>query len=317
MSFYVFSKKDNGFEQVVLKNKDSGTEAVILPHHGASLHAFSINTGSGFLNCIDNYTDAQNLETELKSSYKSSKLSPFVCRIPGGTYYYLGERFEFKNKFPDGSAIHGLLFDKPFEIIKKSSGDEQASVILNYNYEKDDYGYPFNYSCNITYTLLPSDTLKIETRVFNPGNTTLPIADGWHPYFKLGGKVDEWRLQFRSRLMLEFDEKLIPTGKLMPYDRFNKESSLQNVELDNCFLLEMDQNSAACTLLNPVNKVSVSLFPSESYPYLQIYTPDHRKSIAIENLSSPPDSFNNKIGLVLLAPGDTKNFTISYKLNTG
>jgi aldose 1-epimerase len=52
----------------------------------------------------------------------------------------------------------------------------------------------------------------------------------------------------------------------------------------------------------------------KNYPYLQVYTPDHRRSIAIENLSSPPDSFNNLMGLITLGPEDSATFHLQYKL---
>jgi aldose 1-epimerase len=46
---------------------------------------------------------------------------------------------------------------------------------------------------------------------------------------------------------------------------------------------------------------------------MQFYTPDDRKKIAIENLSSAPDAFNNKMGLHVLEPQDTINFSTSYQ----
>jgi aldose 1-epimerase len=58
----------------------------------------------------------------------------------------------------------------------------------------------------------------------------------------------------------------------------------------------------------------VQFFPSDSYPYLQIYTPPHRKSIAIENVSGPPDAFNNGMGFVTLEPGQSALFTTTYKV---
>jgi aldose 1-epimerase len=46
---------------------------------------------------------------------------------------------------------------------------------------------------------------------------------------------------------------------------------------------------------------------------LQVFIPDHRQSIAIENLSSAPDSFNNKMGLVILPPGQSRSFKVFYR----
>jgi aldose 1-epimerase len=66
-------------------------------------------------------------------------------------------------------------------------------------------------------------------------------------------------------------------------------------------------------LYNPGNGIYVSIFTNSKYPYLQLYTPPHRKSIAIENLSAPPDCFNNGIGLQLLGPSKSQTFTVWYQ----
>ena len=52
-----------------------------------------------------------------------------------------------------------------------------------------------------------------------------------------------------------------------------------------------------------------------SYPYLQIYTPPGRDSIAVENLSGAPDCFNNKMGLHLLQPAHSQIFTVRYTVS--
>ena len=69
-------------------------------------------------------------------------------------------------------------------------------------------------------------------------------------------------------------------------------------------------------VIAPEKKVQIEFHPEESYPYLQIYTPEHRKSIAIENLSGAPDAFNNGMGLKVLQPGELATFTTKYITRT-
>jgi aldose 1-epimerase len=153
--------------------------------------------------------------------------------------------------------------------------------------------------------------------VTNLGKTVIPIADGWHPYFQLGGKIDDWRLQFYSEAMLEFDAKLIPTGKLLQYNAFETPRLIGDTFLDNCFSLKPDLVSPACEIYHPATGLTVAFFPDASYPYLQIYTPPARTSIAVENLSGAPDCFNNRMGLILLPPGHSQIFTVRYKVSFG
>ncbi|MBP7939993.1 MAG: hypothetical protein KAZ20_02525, partial [Sediminibacterium sp.] len=55
--------------------------------------------------------------------------------------------------------------------------------------------------------------------------------------------------------------------------------------------------------------------PIHNYPYLQLYTPVDRQSIAIENLSGAPNCFNNKMGLQLVEPQEQIYFETSYQFN--
>ena len=148
----------------------------------------------------------------------------------------------------------------------------------------------------------------------NTGTQTLPIADGWHPYFTLGGKADDWELYFTADKMVEFNDKLIPTGNLLPNRHFTKPQTINATFLDNCFQLTAFDSKPSCTLRNPGNGLQLLLFPEKHYPYLQVYTPPHRNSIAIENLSAAPDCFNNGIGLISLAPGHSQTFVLGYQV---
>ena len=317
MNFSIRHFTEKGLEQVVLKEEASGTEIAILHSHGASLHAFRVRSGKdqSLFNVIDNYADLEQLEREMGQSFKSPKLSPFPCRIAGGKYSYDEQDYEFTNKFAGGTAIHGLLYNRPFVLMDERVDEHSADVSMEYRYEREDKGYPYDYSCNVRYILHAGNLLEVVTIVTNQDQTAIPIADGWHPYFQLGGKVDEWEMQFQASAIVEFDEHLVPTGHLLQYSEFETPRLIGDIFLDNCFVLKPEIVSPSCEIYNPANGLKVSFLPERGYPYLQIYTPPSRKSIAVENLSSAPDSFNNKMGLILLPPGHSQIFTVRYKVD--
>jgi len=314
MPFTIAHRIENDLPLIVLLDQETGSEVSVIPTCGALLHSFTLQTPAGSFNIVDNYKSLDELKTKLTDSHKSTKLSPFVCRIKDAKYHFDNKEYEFQNKFPDGSAIHGLLVKKSFEVIEEVATDVSASVTMKYNYKKDDAGYPFDYRCTVKYQLKKNRILTVETTVMNTGRNAMPIADGWHPYFTLNGKTDDWELFFQSGQMLEFDEKLIPTGKLIHNKKFNKPEKIGDTFLDNCFLLDPFNGRAACSLKNTNNGWELLFFPGDQYPYLQIYTPPHRKNIAIENLSGAPDCFNNGMGLIVLEPGQSQAFTLSYQL---
>jgi aldose 1-epimerase len=156
--------------------------------------------------------------------------------------------------------------------------------------------------------------LEITTTITNQHTATIPMMDGWHPYFSTGTPVDQLELQFYSKEIVEFDEKLIPTGKVLPYTDFRQAKSMEGVELDNSFLLDFDEPSPLCTLHDPVKDITIEFYPDKSYPILQIYTPPHRKSMAVENLTGAPNAFNNGIGLVHIPAGQSAHFTTTIKI---
>lgn len=315
MYFGVSSQEKNGFFKVILEDRTAGSKVVIHPEHGALLHAFEIQTDEGPLNIIDNYPTPESLTADLTRSFKSCKLSPFACRIPGGRYTHENHSYQLQNLSADGSSVHGLLYNRAFKVVDEFYDENLASVQLKYNYRKEDGGYPFYYRCEVTYTLLPGNLLQVKTTIINLSDTAIPLADGWHPYFKLGGTTDDWTLQFNASSMLEFNEDLVPTGSVITNLDYLEEKSLEGASLDNCFILDTDGSGVACILSNPVKKISISFFPDETYPYLQIYIPPGKTSIAIENLSGVPNCFNNNIGLLQLQPGHSKTFTVQYKTN--
>jgi len=315
MSFSIRHTKESDLDLVNIKDENNGTEISLLPGFGATLHAFSVRGRDGpEVNIIDSYRDLAEVETEMDRSFKGPKLSPFPCRIPGGKYRFDNKEYRFRHLFPDGTAIHGLLYNKPFTIQEMTADDNSGALSLEYVYKKDDEGYPFDYICLVTYTLHPDNLLEVMTTVTNLDKTVIPIADGWHPYFQLGGKIDDWQLQFHSAAIVEFDDQLIPTGRLSQYDVFQTARPVGDTVLDNCFTLKPDIVNAACEIYNPANGLTISFFPDAGYPYLQIYTPSSRTSIAVENLSGAPDCFNNKMGLLLLPPGHSQIFTVRYKV---
>jgi len=208
-------------------------------------------------------------------------------------------------------AIHGLTFDAVYTIQEASADDKQASVILNYHYNASDKGYPFPYDITLKWKLEAGNKLTVRSAIRHSNPAAIPYAEGWHPYFKLGTAVNDYSLQFDSDTLLEFDETLIPTGEKVKDERFLTGTVLKDTFLDNCFELNNTPNPK-CIISN--HQLQVTIQPTGSYPYLQVYTPPHRKSLAVENLSGIPDAFNNGTGLKLLEPNHTYTFATSYIL---
>lgn len=310
MPFKIIINQQYQIPSINLINADSFCEAEVFCF-GAILNKFSIINNGKIFNVIDAYENIKDAIEQKKTWFKSCKLSPFVCRLQDGMYEWNNIKYTINKFYLGKNAMHGLVYDAVYNIIKTEETNEFALVELQHQYTATDAGYPFNFTINIIYKLEKNNKLTITTIVLHNNPIAIPYCDGWHPYFKLDEPIDNCTLQFDADELLEFDERLIPTGVVTSDDKFINEVLLKNIELDNCYILNKNKQSK-CVLKS--NNLKLSILPKSSYKYLQVFIPDHRKNIAIENLSAAPNAFNNKMGLSILEPNKKYVFETSLVL---
>ena len=314
LSFYCDRIQRNGWEEVILRDETTGFSATIIPSAGGILNSLITTQDGKQIQLIDGFKDAADWKENCTNGFKSAKLSPFACRLNKSTYSWQGKEYVIEKFKLEGHAIHGILFDAPHEIMIAEASAFMAECKLLYRYKGTDPGFPFSFDMNIRYRLEGANRLTIITTVHNRSGQTIPICDGWHPYFKLGDSIDTARLQFNSKKELEFNTLLMPTGKITKNKKWFKGAPLKDVKMDNIFLLDLKEPMPHCILSDEAMRLAIYMYPDEAYPYLLIYTPEGRKSIAIESHSAPPDAFNNKMGLIELGPEDSKAFTTKYRI---
>jgi len=314
MTFSVHVEEKDSIQIITLKDESNETEAEIYSF-GALLNAFTVTQKNKRIDIIDGFSSPADVKENITKGFKSAKLSPFVCRMNKGEYTFNEQTHKIQKFYLGDEAIHGLIYNALFTIKKYEANDEKALVHLSYEYNNKNEGFPFSYTTEVIYKLTANNNLSIQTIVTNSGDSDMPLNDGWHPYFKLGETVNDLRVELNSNSMLEFDSRLLPSGKIVPYEKFETMNPFENTELDNCFVLK-DHSSPSCILRDNNSGIEFTITADSFYPYLQVYTPPHRKSIAVENLSSAPDSFNNRIGLIIAKPNEQYTFTTSYKIST-
>lgn len=313
--FLIEKKREDGFEKIILRDTVSGTYATVLPDCGAILHAFVVKKENEEINVIAGYDSMEDFRTSLTvKGFRGSKLSPFAGRIKSGEYQFGEKKLKIEKHYFQNNAMHGELFDKQFSIIDESANSDFASITMIYSYKKEDAGYPFSYDCEITWKLESKNLLTATTRCTNRDEGIIPLQDGWHPYFTLGDEVDDYLLEFQSMEKYEVDENQIPNGEKTEYDHFNSLKPIGGIHFDDCFSLNMNTCQPLAVIKNPKRKIRVDIFPSKDYPFLQLFTPDDRKNIAIENMSAPPDTFNSGEGLRVLLPEESVSFKVGYQI---
>ncbi|MFM6993810.1 MAG: aldose 1-epimerase [Sediminibacterium sp.] len=272
---------------------------------GALMNRWIVLSDNHPLELIIGNTGVENFEM---NGFRSGKMSPFSCRIDKGKYHWDHQEFEFKKFYLGEHAMHGLIYDANFSILRTKVNENFAEVTLSFNYQGTDLGFPYPYEIIVQWTLYEDNRIGLKTTIVNHSNYRIPIMDGWHPYFTLGGQVNDYTLEFQSNGRLEMRDDMIPTGSIMEDTNYNTGKKIGDTHFDDCHLLHPKHQEIKISYKG----MSILVQSKHNYPYLQLYTPNDRKSIAIENLSGAPNCFNNKMGLQQLEPQGQIYFETTY-----
>lgn len=265
---------------IEITNSITGSYCKIHLNQGASTQSLVLNDKEIIKDCYP---------LSYKDSYASAIMFPFASRIENGIYTFKEIEYVLeKNDEANNCALHGLVYNKAFTLLKQQSTKDFASVTLHYLSEEAQEGFPFKYELLVTY-ILTSNTLSTNITVRNLDTKSFPFSLGWHPYFCSSSLYDSF-VSFTAEQQAIFDENLI----LKKFTDVKSEYELQIVdnELDDCFKLKGN----VIYFKTPKYKIQIT----SNNNYVQLYTPKSRQFLAIEPITAPSNSFNNKVGLKTL-----------------
>jgi aldose 1-epimerase len=314
--FKVRHERTGTLSIIKLINEETLEYVSVIPE-GAYLHELVLNKNGRNHSLLDGYKSEEEFATQRLKNFKGSKLFPFPNRINQAQYTFEGKNYSLEKNFPqENNAIHGLVLETNFTVKNELANEAEARLELTYRSEGDSRGYPFRYELSITYTLSPTG-FSCTTKAINTSDTEMPVGDGWHPYFKTGIQLNDLFLQLPSDEILETDEKLIPTGKLIKSDQFLKSSQVGSHLFDTCYKVKGENKIVETELYDKAKDLRIILWQEtgkDKYNYLQIYIPPQRDTIALEPMTCAPDAFNNSMGLIILKPGEVKEFTFGVRV---
>lgn len=273
-------------------------KSIILEHHSSNSRLeVSLENGGSIENYYINGVQVIALPDTISysESYASALLFPFVNRINDGKYTFQNTDFQLDcNHIAEGHAIHGLVYNKRFEVVEKRITAKQSLLTLKYEEESGEMGFPFKYSLQVTYKL-GYNTLSVEFLVKNTDQQTFPFSVGWHPYFKTSD-ISKSQLVFSAKHQFINNCRNIPIQS----DGLSGKRYLDfNAPKDDCYAL----NHKKVEFCTP--DYNMTIVNSNENNILQIYTPQQTNLVAIEPMTAAPDSFNNNYGLKVLAPQQT------------
>jgi aldose 1-epimerase len=305
--FQIIEEQQNDLNRLKIFNEKSGEFVSIIPKFGVNINELVLEKGSALISVLDGNSKLADFSNG--GIYNSAKMLPFPNRIKDGRYAIGGKNYQLVKNFPhEQNAIHGLICDKPFEVLNKNINGKFGEIIFSFQYDELHEGFPFKFETRISCKLVDSEGFVCSTQVINNGDHSMPFGEGWHPYFTFNKKVDEIYLKFLSKHLVEVDERLIPTGKVKEYNLFHKLRQIKDTKFDSCFLLQDGKKIHKSEIFDPEKDITITLWQEtglHAYNFLQVYIPPSRMSIALEPMTCNVNAFNNQDGLIILDPGES------------
>ena len=279
---------------LILANAEKTTQVIISLNEGVRISSLIVG-GKTIIKELPDFS--------YSDSYAAAILFPFASRIEKGAYQFDGKTYQLDCNQAGINALHGLVYNKTFTVINQKVTDSTAAVTMVYTETNPPKGFPFQYALEVTYTL-SENNVGIAIKVTNLDTTPFPFTLGWHPYFYTE-HLAESVVKFNSHQQVAFDEKFI-TKELVLFTN-EGDFAIENKQLDDCFVM----NDAVIEF--ETNEYQVTITSDAAQNYLQMFTPPHRMLIAIEPMTGISNSFNNGIGLQVLAPA--KTYEINWHLS--
>ncbi len=313
--FHIVFEDFHGTKKIKLINTESGEFLSVIPAYGGNINELILNKNNALHSLIAGDSNMQDLSGRPVNAYRGAKLSPFPNRIKEGSYVFDGIRYTLP-KNDNIHALHGLVWNAPFQIKEKSTTAHEAKLILSWHYQKVNPGFPFDYLIEIEYTLQEREFI-CQTIITNNSPIAIPIGDGWHPYLSTGSTINELKLKLPSDKKIETNQSLIPTGRYIRDSSFASAAFIQDTLLDDCFELDPVERIVETILIDERRQLTLILWQKVSahgYNFVHVYTPPNRQSIAIEPTTCAPDAFNNKNGLMVLDPLESVDLIFGIRL---
>ncbi|PNV76592.1 aldose 1-epimerase [Leptospira inadai] len=230
---------------------------------------------------------------------------PWVNRHASSELMLGGKRTELSGivKDQNGYLIHGFVHSLPRKALKVRSDGKGAEfrILIPENWEESPAASIAIREEYILQEVNVGTLLTVRTKFHNLKGNSFRFVYGYHPYFRLEGEEEDWKIDLHLDKNLELDEHLLPYSPIVS----NPVESITDgriLALDHLFygkdpriILENRKEKYSITVLSP---------PGEEgdipLNYYQIYTPDDRKSIAIEPCSGPGNALLSGQGLIEL-----------------
>jgi aldose 1-epimerase len=311
----ITEREIDGFRAITLSAPAAEVEATFVPDAGM-VGCSLLHRGEELLGQRGGLTSyAAN-----RSTMGIPLLHPWANRLAAWRFEAAGRQIDLEKAEPppatdpNGLPIHGLLAAAPgWQVARQAANGDGGSLHARFDFSAHPGlldAFPFAHELDLR-VRLEGGRLSIETSVTATGDTAVPVALGYHPYFRLPG-VDraEWQIEIPVRERLPLDDRMLPTGEREATSI--TAGPLGTRTFDDAFLAPAAGEPFA--LVGGGRRVEVSF--DSGFPYAQIYAPGDDEVIAIEPMTSPTNALaTGGPDLPLVDPGDSYRAVFSITVD--
>ena len=288
---------------VRLEDSRNATTVAILPGTGNTAVEMKVN-GTNVLW----FPSASMEEFEKKPAFSGIPfLAPFANRLDEPAFYANGKKYLFnpelgnmrwgQNKIP----IHGFLtYVSGWHVLELKADSQSAWVKSRLEVYKNPQWmaqFPFAHTIEMTYRL-HDGVLEVATRIETLSNDAMPVAIGFHPYFRLTDSPrDDWKIGIGARSEWLLSKDKVPTGEQRPIEKYlpnPKEAVLRGLDIDHVFgdLIRDADGRAVMSVQGKQQRIEVLYGPK--YKAAVVYAPvgANRDFICFEPMAGITNGMN-------------------------
>ena len=205
-----------------LRNK-KGTE-VLISNYGAIITSFKLKNAEGAVNDIvlgfDNIADYLAEDYVRQYPWFGCAVGRYANRIKNATFELEGKNY-LLTKNNGNEQLHGGNggFDRKVWQFVAQGNTPNNWLELNYKSTDGEEGFPGNLEVTVRFDLTDENELSYEYKAITDSTTVVNLTH--HGYFNLNngkGTIEDHEVKIYSSAVLEQDESLVATGKLLPVE---------------------------------------------------------------------------------------------------
>ncbi len=182
----------------------------------------------------------------------------------------------------NGLPMHGLLVGRAgWEITALGRGRVVARLAFGARPELL-AAFPFPHTVEVE-VKVATRALRVRTTVLADSAAAVPVSFGWHPYWRMPGARDDWRLGLPAVAHARLDRRGIPTGRARSEP--SGVAPLAGRALDDLYALAGDRR---LELTSGGRRLRLEL--DDGYPYAQVYAPEGHDFCCLEPMTAPTNA---------------------------